>query len=176
MSKSHLPKQPYRRVCCHIGAHKPLGRNRSGTKRHPTTTTFRATSLTAVPSLDLVAAGANLYNLVDPLILWDVEVVLLRNGRRDESILRHSEVSRYSLRHSAGDEARREMPCVPPTDEMAPLEVLNQRLRSCEADKHIRLKLAPDTGSRRTIFDTPRRWSVDGGHRNGCLFKSLDDG
>lgn len=66
--------------------------------------------------------------------------------------------------------------CEPSADEVPALEVLDQRLRSCEANEHGRIELAAHARGWGTVFDTPRGWGIDRGHRNLCLLESLDDG
>ena len=63
----------------------------------------------------------------------------------------------------------------PSADEMSSFEVLYQRLGGRKTDKYSRIKLAAHPGSWGAIFDTPRRRSVDGGHGDLGLLKSLDN-
>jgi hypothetical protein len=114
--------------------------------------------------------------LINPSILRDLEVILLRNRRWDKSEHRGYEVSAASTpglgqgchwREGAGDQ--------PSTDEVSALEMLHERFGSRETDEDARLECAADTLSRRTVLDTPRRWRVDRGHRELCLFHGLND-
>lgn len=53
---------------------------------------------------------------------------------------------------------------VPSTDEVAALEELDQRFRSCQADQHIRVETAADARLGGTFFDIPGRRSVNRRH------------
>jgi hypothetical protein len=68
MSQPGMSQQQHRRLCCHLMRDWPA-----------------AAGLVSSPS-ELLTASAHFDDLVDPLILGQLEVVLLCDGRRDESV------------------------------------------------------------------------------------------
>ena len=144
------------------------------TDKHFNTTRRRTVHLDEALGLELLFATADFHALVESFILRDLEVVLLRNFRSDKSV-RISKVSHTDYAHDE-EVCFIMMSCEPSTDEMAPLEMLDERLRSCEANQHCRIELAPHAGSWGTVLDTPRRWSIDRSHRDFSLFECADDG
>ena len=64
---------------------------------------------------------------------------------------------------------------VPPTDEMTPLEKADQWLGGSQADEDGGLERAADARRRRALFNIPRRWSIDRGHRDLGLLHGPDD-
>lgn len=65
---------------------------------------------------------------------------------------------------------------IPSTYEMAALEVVRKRFGSREADKNSRMKIAPNTGLRRSIFDIPRRRGIHRRYGDFGLFEGCYDG
>lgn len=66
------------------------------------------------------------------------------------------------------------MRCVPSADKMAALEVMRERLRSCEADKRSRHELAAETRAWGSILDIPRRRGIHRGHGDVGFFEGPD--
>lgn len=64
----------------------------------------------------------------------------------------------------------------PSADEVPPFKVLDQGLRSCQADQDSRVKGAAQAGLWRPILDIPGRRSVNRRYRELGFFESLDHG
>lgn len=108
---------------------------------------------------------ANLDKLIDSLVLWNLEIILLRNSRGDEATSKSVMGNVFLL---GGNYE-------PSADKVATFKVLHQRFWGREADEEVRVECTTKTGLWRPRFNIPRGWGVNGGYWELCLLESLDD-
>ena len=100
----------------------------------------------------LAAGWRCLNNLIVSLVVWKIQIVLLRDWRWKESILLFSNPTKnVSILNQD----------LPPTNEMPPFEKVHQRLRRRQANKRFGVIICPRARTRWPIFDIPRWGCVD---------------
>ncbi len=136
-----MSQQPYRRLYCELAPYPPPeGEKREGRDQIESRRKELFSEGCPLPRallLQFLPPGADLYNLIDPLVLWKLKVILLRNRRRDET------GSGIRVTGSPGVGGVRYD--LPSTDEVTPLKVLYQGLWSGQADENRRVERASDT-------------------------------